>query len=163
MNAKDKEAVFAQVGVADSETDKFLYSNRWTQRLLEWGVEARGEYTFSRDTICYIGHIHRCLGILPVPPEQRTDRQFSKIFFIWLSANCNILSYVSELSHISFRCVWLKFKILGGHTWSSCIRTVFAGYMFSHLIFQFIMLDTSGISVSTPVASFSFSFINMVS
>ncbi|TDL19554.1 cytosine-purine permease [Rickenella mellea] len=43
------------------------------RRLLGWGVEAR--------------------GILPVPRAQRTDRQFSKIFFIWFSANFNILSF----------------------------------------------------------------------
>ncbi|PCH44946.1 hypothetical protein WOLCODRAFT_139341 [Wolfiporia cocos MD-104 SS10] len=47
--------------------------NRWTEKLLSWGVEAR--------------------GILPVPPEDQTDRQYNKIFFIWLSANFNILSF----------------------------------------------------------------------
>lgn len=44
-----------------------LDSITWSKRLLNWGVEAR--------------------GILPVPPEERTDRQFSKIFFIWFSSN----------------------------------------------------------------------------
>ncbi|KDQ60371.1 hypothetical protein JAAARDRAFT_126119 [Jaapia argillacea MUCL 33604] len=44
-----------------------------SKKLLSWGVEAR--------------------GILPVPVEERTDKQFSKIFFIWLSANFNILSF----------------------------------------------------------------------
>ncbi|KAF5383051.1 hypothetical protein D9615_004948 [Tricholomella constricta] len=48
-------------------------SNRWTRRLLTWGVESR--------------------GIQPVPPEERTDTQYNKIFFIWLSANTNILSF----------------------------------------------------------------------
>ncbi|KIP10745.1 hypothetical protein PHLGIDRAFT_100554 [Phlebiopsis gigantea 11061_1 CR5-6] len=43
------------------------------KKLLSWGVEAR--------------------GILPVPPQQRTDTQYHKIFFIWLSANFNILSF----------------------------------------------------------------------
>ncbi|KZT39428.1 purine-cytosine permease [Sistotremastrum suecicum HHB10207 ss-3] len=32
-------------------------------------------------------------GILPVPFDQRVDPHFSKTFFIWLSANCNILSF----------------------------------------------------------------------
>lgn len=31
-------------------------------------------------------------GIVPTLPEERTDRRYWKIFFIWLSGNCNILS-----------------------------------------------------------------------
>ncbi|KAF9459715.1 NCS cytosine-purine permease [Collybia nuda] len=49
------------------------HKSRWTQRLLTWGVESR--------------------GVWPVPIEERTDTQFSKIFFIWFSANTNILSF----------------------------------------------------------------------
>lgn len=47
--------------------------NRLAQKLLSWGVEER--------------------GILPVQPEERTDTHYSKIFFIWLSFNFNILSF----------------------------------------------------------------------
>ncbi|PFH47937.1 hypothetical protein AMATHDRAFT_76967 [Amanita thiersii Skay4041] len=43
------------------------------KKLLSWGVESR--------------------GIIPVPIEERTDRTVSKIFFIWFSANFNILSF----------------------------------------------------------------------
>ncbi|KAG9006736.1 hypothetical protein FRB94_013860 [Tulasnella sp. JGI-2019a] len=32
-------------------------------------------------------------GIVPTLPEERTDPRYLKIFFIWLSANCNILSF----------------------------------------------------------------------
>lgn len=35
-------------------------------------------------------------GILPVPPELRTDLQYSKIFFVWFSMNFNILSFVNS-------------------------------------------------------------------
>ncbi|GLB39204.1 putative purine-cytosine permease (2.A.39) family protein [Lyophyllum shimeji] len=49
------------------------YVHRWTRRMLTWGVESR--------------------GIQPVAPEQRTDTQFSKIFFIFFSMNANILSF----------------------------------------------------------------------
>jgi hypothetical protein len=31
-------------------------------------------------------------GIVPTQPVERTDPQFWKIFFLWLSANLNILS-----------------------------------------------------------------------
>lgn len=33
-------------------------------------------------------------GILPVAPEDRTDRHYSKVFFVFFSANFNILSCV---------------------------------------------------------------------
>ncbi|KAG8884245.1 hypothetical protein FRB97_004750 [Tulasnella sp. 331] len=32
-------------------------------------------------------------GIVPTLPEERVDHRYLKIFFIWLSANCNILSF----------------------------------------------------------------------
>ncbi|KAF8306362.1 purine-cytosine permease [Clavulina sp. PMI_390] len=61
-------------------------SSRWdvlTDKLLGWSVESR--------------------GILPVPPEQRTDPQFWKVFFLWLSANLNILSFsAGTLGPIAF-------------------------------------------------------------
>jgi purine-cytosine permease-like protein len=31
--------------------------------------------------------------VKPVPVEQRQDTKFSKIFFVWFSANVNILSF----------------------------------------------------------------------
>ncbi|EPQ53521.1 NCS cytosine-purine permease [Gloeophyllum trabeum ATCC 11539] len=49
------------------------YLSTWSRKLLRFGVEAR--------------------GIRPVPVDERTDTQFSKIFFIWLSSNFNILSF----------------------------------------------------------------------
>ncbi|KAI0797398.1 cytosine-purine permease [Irpex lacteus] len=59
--------------VSDETQDGFYYNPPMMRKLLTWGVEAR--------------------GILPVPPSQRTDTQYSKIFYIWLSANFNILSF----------------------------------------------------------------------
>ncbi|CAE6525100.1 unnamed protein product [Rhizoctonia solani] len=47
--------------------------SKFLKRLKTWGVESRGIY--------------------PVPPEHRTDPQFSKSFFVWLSSNLNILSF----------------------------------------------------------------------
>ncbi|KAF9448584.1 NCS cytosine-purine permease [Macrolepiota fuliginosa MF-IS2] len=43
------------------------------KRMMEIGIETR--------------------GVQPVPVEQRQDTKFYKIFFIWFSANCNILSF----------------------------------------------------------------------
>ncbi|KAF9048223.1 hypothetical protein BDZ89DRAFT_1057799 [Hymenopellis radicata] len=49
------------------------YSTRWSRRLLTWGIEGR--------------------GTIPVQPEDRTDTQYFKNFFLWFSFNCNILSF----------------------------------------------------------------------
>ncbi|KAJ7211383.1 permease for cytosine/purines, uracil, thiamine, allantoin-domain-containing protein [Mycena pura] len=45
----------------------------WQRRLLEWGVEAR--------------------GIHPVAPEERTDPQFSKMFFVLFTSSVNLLPF----------------------------------------------------------------------
>ncbi|KAF9787822.1 NCS cytosine-purine permease [Thelephora terrestris] len=58
---------------AIDEVERAQVSKRWTRAMMRLGVEAR--------------------GILPVPPEHRTDTQYSKIFFVWFSMNFNILSF----------------------------------------------------------------------
>ncbi|KAI0646407.1 NCS cytosine-purine permease [Trametes meyenii] len=56
-----------------SYTQDWHYSHKWTRKLLQWGLETR--------------------GITPVPLRERVDTQYSKLFFIWLSWNTNILSF----------------------------------------------------------------------
>lgn len=91
----------------DSEDVQFR--NRWTEKLLQLGVEARGQsilgqYRFQGTKLV--------LGIYPVPEEKRTDRQFSKIFFIWFSMNFNILAYVLHvLSGLNLN--WLSGSLPG--------------------------------------------------
>ncbi|KAG5642670.1 hypothetical protein DXG03_002354 [Asterophora parasitica] len=71
------DKTFHEAGLANTlsalDSGERGHSNRWARRLLTWGVESR--------------------GIQPVPPEERTDTQYNKIFFICLSANTNILSF----------------------------------------------------------------------
>ncbi|KAJ2929311.1 hypothetical protein H1R20_g7783, partial [Candolleomyces eurysporus] len=50
-----------------------VYKDRWTRRLLRYGVEDR--------------------GVQPVPVEQRIDTQYHKLFFIFFSWNINILTF----------------------------------------------------------------------
>ncbi|EIM87684.1 NCS cytosine-purine permease [Stereum hirsutum FP-91666 SS1] len=70
----EKDAYGAEVDVQSSQ-DTFVpsYKYQWLNKFLSWGVEYR--------------------GIHPVPLEARTETHYSKIFFIWLSANVNILSF----------------------------------------------------------------------
>ncbi|KAJ7634710.1 permease for cytosine/purines, uracil, thiamine, allantoin-domain-containing protein [Roridomyces roridus] len=53
--------------------DSAFVSPAWHRRLLTWGVEER--------------------GIRPVTLEERTDPQYSKIFFIWFTASTNLLPF----------------------------------------------------------------------
>ena len=39
-----------------------------------------------------------CFSITPIPEEQRTDRRLYQFFFVWFSANANILTYVVDYS-----------------------------------------------------------------
>ena len=65
-----------------------------SRRLLTWGVELRGlsQISNSRRSSAYL--LVHTSGIHPVAIEDRKETQFNKIFFIWLSANTNILSCV---------------------------------------------------------------------
>lgn len=62
----------AESDVASVHGEESRY-HPWLKALLSWGVEER--------------------GIVPVPYDQRTDKQFYKIFFVWFSMNFNILSF----------------------------------------------------------------------
>lgn len=61
------------------------------KKLLGLGIESRGVFGV---VCCYSVFMAKVfvIGILPVPVELRTDRQFYKIFFIWFAFNFNILS-----------------------------------------------------------------------
>ena len=85
------------------------------------GVETRGEQRQSYLTIVARLNLLRSLfnpispGIQLVPLDERTDKPYSKIFFIWFSMNVNILSYGVE---------FLGFKII--------LLRVFSGSLLGH-------------------------------
>jgi cytosine/uracil/thiamine/allantoin permease len=66
----DEKNSFEDRTTSASKVTRFL-----SEKLLALGVEER--------------------GIHPVAVEDRTETQFIKIFFIWLSANTNILTFAS--------------------------------------------------------------------
>jgi hypothetical protein len=73
MAEEQKCAENAAVVKQDDSSIHHKTIDSWSRRLWTWGVEVR--------------------GIHPVQESDRTDTQFSKIFFIWFSANFNILSF----------------------------------------------------------------------
>jgi hypothetical protein len=91
QNAPSSDVEKEQRSFSNETQDGIHYNDRpLVRKLLRWGVEARG-VTISL-SLCDIFLTLDLTGILPVPPNLRTDTQFSKIFYIWLSANLNILS-----------------------------------------------------------------------
>ncbi|EKM75847.1 hypothetical protein AGABI1DRAFT_122979 [Agaricus bisporus var. burnettii JB137-S8] len=60
-------------------------------------------------------------GIKPVPPEERQDTQYYKLFFVWFSANCNILSFSAGT---------LGPAIFGLGTRDSCLTILFFELLF---------------------------------
>ena len=77
---------------SESVNQNLRASNRLSlsRRLLK-GVELRGLSQISGSRVWLN---FNATGIQPVAFEDRTETQFNKIFFIWLSANTNILSCV---------------------------------------------------------------------
>ncbi|KAJ8488035.1 hypothetical protein ONZ51_g3826 [Trametes cubensis] len=67
----EKDAV--SVGESSYAQKDWHNSYKWSRKLLQWGLETR--------------------GITPVALRERVDTQYSKIFFLWLSFNFNILSF----------------------------------------------------------------------
>ncbi|KAH9477683.1 Purine-cytosine permease fcyB [Psilocybe cubensis] len=59
------------LSIASEEAGSDVHPS-WKKRILSWGVEER--------------------GILPVPVEERTDVQFSKLFYVYFSSNYTILT-----------------------------------------------------------------------
>jgi hypothetical protein len=78
---------------AIEEVERAQVVKGWTRTMMRYGVEARGQH-------CLSGQFENTgltgSGILPVPPEHRTDSQYSKIFFVWFAINFNILSSVNS-------------------------------------------------------------------
>ena len=75
------------------DVERGQVGKRWTRAMMRYGVEARGQHRSLRS---FESTEPIRPGILPVPPELRTDSQYSKIFFVWFSMNFNILSFVSS-------------------------------------------------------------------
>ncbi|OCH88731.1 hypothetical protein OBBRIDRAFT_733921 [Obba rivulosa] len=73
---KDDPEDVTHVPVVDSDSLSRKDRARWVQRtatwLLRWGVELE--------------------GIEPIPEERRTDPRLYQLFFVWFSANANILT-----------------------------------------------------------------------
>jgi hypothetical protein len=79
---------------SDVASIPFLWQ-RISRKLLTLGVETRGEHlTYIVTHLPF--EIAFFPGIQLVPLDERTDKPYSKIFFIWFSMNVNILSYVVE-------------------------------------------------------------------
>jgi hypothetical protein len=103
MKSSDEKSLFENAVTSTwiaSATDR---TRSLSEKLLSWGVEERGAYhvvilgfLLTRIVLRHIANPTLCqlIGIRPVDVEDRTETHFIKIFFVWLSANMNILPCV---------------------------------------------------------------------
>jgi len=61
----------SDVAVAESQT--YSKPKAWLSKFSAWGVEMR--------------------GITPIPIEERTDKRFINVFFVWFTMSTNLLPY----------------------------------------------------------------------
>ena len=62
--------VASDVDVAESQSFNKPH-NKWLKKISGWGVELR--------------------GITPVPVEEKTDKRFINVFFVWFTMSTNLL------------------------------------------------------------------------
>lgn len=86
------------------------------------------------------------LGIQPVANESRTDTQFKKIFFIWLSSNCNILSFVNRDPWVPLRSR-THIQIFCRNSWSSSLWARPARRVSRYPVLQYSVLRSACLSV----------------
>ena len=84
---KDLEKV--DVSGSPKPSSHLLLWDQITEKISTLGAESRGRYCVLLPTpaLNYL-----ILGILPVPLDERIDRPYSKVFFIWFSLNVNIVT-----------------------------------------------------------------------
>ena len=90
-------------------------------------------------------------GIFPVPVEERKDRQFYKVFFVWFSANFNVLSYVCPLRQpftLSLIIVERFAQVLRRYCWARHIRSRTARLEPGNSVLQPAMLYSARVFVS---------------
>lgn len=77
-------------------------SQRWfaptTEYLAHWGIETNGFVFVAVSFHCQL--IDR-IRIDPILPEGRTDKKLYQMFFVWFSANMNVLGCVIS-QHIAW-------------------------------------------------------------
>lgn len=85
----------ADIPSSTSEKLGFLqYTVKW---LSEWGIETNGYVTLQgASPSMHDGDLRIDFRITPVPPRERTDTRLYQMFFVWFSANANILTYAQS-------------------------------------------------------------------
>ncbi|KAH9884386.1 permease for cytosine/purines, uracil, thiamine, allantoin-domain-containing protein [Xylariomycetidae sp. FL2044] len=81
MAMKDGKAspdlvVASDIDVAESQVCEKPRA-RWLSKISAWGIETR--------------------GITPVPPEEKTDKRFINVFFVWFTMSTNLLPIITGM------------------------------------------------------------------
>ncbi len=63
------------IDISVAESQAYSRPKAWLTKLSAWGIE-----------------VH---GVEPVPLEERTDKRFINVFFVWFTMSTNLLPYVN--------------------------------------------------------------------
>ena len=86
---------FSQITIeTTSQEIQQRFFPRFVRWMTSWGIETNGYVTDSYTRLLVIVIYHLIFRITPVPPEERTDTRLYQIFFVWFTANANILTCV---------------------------------------------------------------------
>jgi hypothetical protein len=77
-------ATVSYTDVAIAELQHDCSPKAWLSKIASWGVELR--------------------GIAPVPLEERTDKRYINVFFVWFTMSTNLLPSVHFSTQQSIRC-----------------------------------------------------------
>ncbi|KAJ5917992.1 hypothetical protein N7454_010367 [Penicillium verhagenii] len=73
----EKPSVISYSDVATAELQSYHSPRAWLSKFASWGVELR--------------------GIAPVPMEERTDKRYINVFFVWFTMSTNLLPIVTGM------------------------------------------------------------------
>ncbi|KAL4944299.1 hypothetical protein BDV06DRAFT_233614 [Aspergillus oleicola] len=65
------------IATAESQPITLTAPKTWLSKIASWGIEVQ--------------------GIAPVPPEQRTDKRYINVFFVWFTMSTNLLPIVTGM------------------------------------------------------------------
>lgn len=71
---RSRSPLATPVDIAVAESQNYSKPKQWLDKLSSWGVETR--------------------GVTPVPIEERIDKRFINVFFVWFTMSTNLLPYV---------------------------------------------------------------------
>ncbi|KAL3472356.1 permease for cytosine/purines, uracil, thiamine, allantoin-domain-containing protein [Aspergillus californicus] len=76
-NPDEKPASATAIDIATAESQSYTAPRTWLSKIASWGVEVQ--------------------GTAPVPADQKTDKRYINVFFVWFTMSTNLLPIVTGM------------------------------------------------------------------